>query len=276
MKLDLHVHTTRSDGLLTPGELCALSKKLGVVAVPTDHDVTWDYSQVCDFSVKRLFGMEVTGGGAVIDPIAKEIISPAHYNVFCPFPFTKDEVNKHSDVAGYVPQYAVSEFAKENGCIVQHNHPFFWFYKVSPLKWLRVLELTFPHVHIVETFNALETRISSLLSLAAFKLTASRSASVPIESANSDSHFPSGYFMSYNCIPDEIENFEDFKEAVEKGLLRPCSRRKAPLCSKVAMSYIWFGRRPPAERIMKPLKKLCGVNESMVEWGKVVREATGD
>jgi predicted metal-dependent phosphoesterase TrpH len=40
-RLDLHLHTTHSDGSLPPGEVVALAHKAGVSALAiTDHDIT--------------------------------------------------------------------------------------------------------------------------------------------------------------------------------------------------------------------------------------------
>ncbi len=51
--VDLHVHTTASDGTLTPTEVVALAKKIGLKAIAiTDHDTTKGLKEACEAGEK--------------------------------------------------------------------------------------------------------------------------------------------------------------------------------------------------------------------------------
>jgi predicted metal-dependent phosphoesterase TrpH len=59
--IDLHVHTTYSDGSLTPRQVINLAKKVGVVAVGiTDHDITDGIEEAVKEGAK--VGIEVIPG----------------------------------------------------------------------------------------------------------------------------------------------------------------------------------------------------------------------
>jgi len=60
-EIDLHTHTTASDGSLTPTELVRLAAKLGLRAVAvTDHDTTDGLEEA--FKAESTFGVEVVPG----------------------------------------------------------------------------------------------------------------------------------------------------------------------------------------------------------------------
>jgi predicted metal-dependent phosphoesterase TrpH len=60
-RLDLHLHTTHSDGSLPPGEVVALAHKAGVSALAiTDHDITTAIPEAV--AAGRQFGIEVIPG----------------------------------------------------------------------------------------------------------------------------------------------------------------------------------------------------------------------
>jgi predicted metal-dependent phosphoesterase TrpH len=60
-RLDLHLHTTHSDGSLSPGEVLALANKAGVTALSiTDHDITTAIPEALAAGLS--FGIEVIPG----------------------------------------------------------------------------------------------------------------------------------------------------------------------------------------------------------------------
>ena len=62
MRVDLHLHTTYSDGSLTPGEVVDIAKAQGLCAVSiTDHDECRGYFDVADEKdIKVLSGIEIS------------------------------------------------------------------------------------------------------------------------------------------------------------------------------------------------------------------------
>ena len=57
--IDLHVHSTASDGTFTPAQLVALAEKSGVCAFAlTDHDSTDGIEEALDAAEKRHGGPE--------------------------------------------------------------------------------------------------------------------------------------------------------------------------------------------------------------------------
>ena len=59
--IDLHVHTTASDGTCTPAEVVALAKEKGLAAIAiTDHDGVGGYAEAADAGKK--LGVEVVSG----------------------------------------------------------------------------------------------------------------------------------------------------------------------------------------------------------------------
>lgn len=95
MKYDLHLHTTASDGRLTPGELVdmAVSKGLSVIAV-TDHD-------------------SVSGIGAALDAAARY----PHIQVIPGVEINTDLASGELHVLGYFPDYENSDFIAALGKI---------------------------------------------------------------------------------------------------------------------------------------------------------------
>lgn len=60
-KIDLHVHTTASDGTLTPAQAVALAKEQGLAAVAvTDHDTASGYAEAA--AAGEVLGVEVVPG----------------------------------------------------------------------------------------------------------------------------------------------------------------------------------------------------------------------
>jgi predicted metal-dependent phosphoesterase TrpH len=63
-RIDLHAHTHHSDGSLSPGELVALAKEVGLRALAvTDHDTTAGWPEAKEAG--RALGVEVIGGTEV-------------------------------------------------------------------------------------------------------------------------------------------------------------------------------------------------------------------
>ncbi|MGM9572564.1 MAG: PHP domain-containing protein [bacterium] len=59
--IDLHVHTTASDGTLTPGEVVSLAQKKGLTAIAiTDHDTVWGIEEALAAGKKT--GVEIVPG----------------------------------------------------------------------------------------------------------------------------------------------------------------------------------------------------------------------
>ena len=60
-EIDLHVHTTASDGTCTPAEVAALAQKIGLKAIAiTDHDTESGYFEAAEAGEK--LGIEVVPG----------------------------------------------------------------------------------------------------------------------------------------------------------------------------------------------------------------------
>ena len=60
-EIDLHVHTTASDGTCTPAEVVALAQKIGLKAIAiTDHDTESGYFEAAEAGEK--LGIEVVPG----------------------------------------------------------------------------------------------------------------------------------------------------------------------------------------------------------------------
>ena len=60
-KIDLHVHTTASDGTSTPAQAVRLAKDLGLAAIAvTDHDTALGYAEAAQTG--RALGVEVVPG----------------------------------------------------------------------------------------------------------------------------------------------------------------------------------------------------------------------
>ena len=60
-EIDLHTHSTASDGTLSPSELVAEAKRIGLRAIAlTDHDTTLGLAEAC--AAGREHGLEVIGG----------------------------------------------------------------------------------------------------------------------------------------------------------------------------------------------------------------------
>ena len=61
-RIDLHLHTTHSDGSLQPSEVVALAKKANVTALAiTDHDITSGIPEAK--AAAQHLGIEVIPGG---------------------------------------------------------------------------------------------------------------------------------------------------------------------------------------------------------------------
>ncbi len=63
MKIDLHIHTTYSDGMLSPEEIVdtAVGCNLDVIAL-TDHDNVLSYQIACDYLKKNNINLEIISG----------------------------------------------------------------------------------------------------------------------------------------------------------------------------------------------------------------------
>ena len=60
-RIDLHLHTTHSDGSLPPAEVLALAQKAGVTALAiTDHDITTGIPEALEAG--RRLGIEIIPG----------------------------------------------------------------------------------------------------------------------------------------------------------------------------------------------------------------------
>ncbi|MBQ7896127.1 MAG: PHP domain-containing protein [Oscillospiraceae bacterium] len=86
-EIDLHIHSTASDGTLSPRELVILAKKQGLKAIAiTDHDTASAYLEACkageEFGVEVIAGIEISTKysgpihilGYCIDPQSPELL----------------------------------------------------------------------------------------------------------------------------------------------------------------------------------------------------------
>lgn len=142
-KANLHCHSTRSDGKLSPSELKKIYKEQGysVLAI-TDHEAPYDYSEMSENDF-----LMITGYEAYIRPApVYDLYRPeVHINLFAKEPHNIKYINFNEEFCKYLPQAEkdklckvgsqerrrydadyINSFiktAKENGYICAHNHP---------------------------------------------------------------------------------------------------------------------------------------------------------
>ncbi len=255
MLIDLHLHTTKSDGVLTPKYLgCmvrAYSRRTGkkVIVVATDHDTVEGQKelleQVPEATWPEVYAMERTADAHLT--FDGERVRE-HFNVFCPFEFTKDEVP--SDVC------KAFEWAESNGCILQWNHPFYWPSTKTVLHPARYVATGMECAHVIEVSNANQAFFQDWLTLLGlswalgeprvllpfyFTKVANLLAEKFPVTANTDMHLPFGFLRNANYVPDELveRGWKGFKEAVKQRKLRVAYVKRSPFDYKFLTVGFW-------------------------------------
>lgn len=274
MLLDLHLHTTASDGVMSPRDVCRLAAKLNIHVIATDHDTVRGQRallKLCpEVTVPGTYAMEVTWGVHTVLATGETV--PVHINVFCPFPFERSEIEKE---CGKMPlAECVIRWAKQRGCLAQWNHPLYWFYKLNPMRWPALVKhIVSIKPHMVEIHNANETFISRKATRTLFKIKDSLSAKKRAEelgiafTSNTDAHVPHGFAVAHNALPYVDVNFDVFSRAIRKAEIVPVGFGKCTLCGKVWISSAWF-EGSKLGKALAPLRRLCGINKQSVEWIK--------
>ncbi len=275
MLLDLHFHTTASDGVMSPRDVCKMAAKLNINIVATDHDTVKGQEallKLCpESTAPGTYAMEVTWGVHTI--LASGETVPAHINVYCPFPFERYEINKE---CGEMPlAECVIRWAKERGCLAQWNHPLYWFYKLKPTKWgVLIKHIMNIKPHMIEVHNANETFISNKATRMMFKIRDALSAKKLSEetgiafTSNTDAHVPQGFGVAFNAVPYAELDFDILAKAIKRADIVPVAFGKCSLCGKVWIASAWFDGTKLG-KLLGPLRKLCGINRQSVEWIKV-------
>ena len=275
MFVDLHLHTTASDGVMSPKDVCRLAKRFGILVVVTDHDTTRGQEKIMslcpDMTIDGTYAMEVTGG--VHAELDDGTVTPVHVNVYCPFSFERREIDRE---CGRSPDArCVIRWAKSNGCLAQWNHPLYWFYAIRPWKWKEVIDAVInARPHMIELHNANETFISNRATKRTLKVKTvagavrrSRELGIAL-TANTDAHVPHGFAAAFNTLPfSDSVTFEEFARAVKRQDVVPAKMTKCSVCGKVWIASAWFDGTKIGS-LLKPLRWVCGVNKQSIEWIK--------
>ena len=170
-KVNLHTHTTLSDGKFTPEQVKEMYKSRGYAAVAyTDHEILYDHSALTDENFVALNGYEIaTNNDRSRDPLLKK--QSAHFNYlakrpdiltqigynrdydWCHTNVQKDEAEKRSVHLNYERFHNLADFnrftawANESGFLVTYNHPAWSLHTAKDYSGLRGL-------FAVETYNA--------------------------------------------------------------------------------------------------------------------------
>jgi len=251
--IDLHVHSVFSDGASHPQDICYMAKKRRIKVVVTDHDTVAGQKallKICPEVTLPIYAMERTSKVCIeIDGKCY----PAHVNVYCP-----DEFSWH-EVPGRLQD--MRDWASLNGCVLQWNHPFYWFFKVPPWKWRKMAKEGSKLVEAVEVWNGNSTRIQNFLFPNAWghrALTKKALLTGPRGwTANTDSHLPWHIGLSATYLPIEGETFDDFAEAIRKA--KPFRMRNNPTVDRLMMVSRWVA--PSLKTIMKVIGR-----GPMLEW----------
>ena len=274
MLADFHVHSTYSDGLAHPRYLGKLALKLGIKIIITDHDTAEGQAvlmkEVPDATIQGVYAMEKTHGAHIL---FRGQALYTHFNMFCPFPFGADEVPNSLQEA--------HAWAHENGCILQWNHPYYWFYKVTVLHPFEYMKEGFRHADMVELSNGNQTFFQDWFAYFALggkpflpgkypdALTNLQGRLGKPLTSNTDAHFPWALGKNLNFVPDYVEDFDSFAEAVKGNAVHAYYAKRAPVCTKLAELSAWKGKP-----FLWLFKHFCGGTEAFVEYWNM-RKFTG-
>lgn len=253
MIIDLHVHSVFSDGASHPQDICYMAKKRKVRVIVTDHDTVAGQKallQICPEVTLPVYAMERTAG-VCIEVEGK--CYPAHVNVFCPHEFSAEEVpGRMQDMR---------DWASFNGCVLQWNHPFYWFYKVPPWHWRKMAREGSSLAEAVEAWNGNSTLVQNLLFANSWGVIALRKKDLIKGprgwTANTDAHLPWHIGLSSSLLPVEEETFDSFAEALRKA--RPLFMRSNPAVDRIMLASRWLS--PKLRIVVKLLRR-----EAMLDW----------
>ena len=253
MIVDLHTHSVFSDGASHPQDICYIAKKRAIKVVITDHDTVAGQKallRICPEVTLPVYAMERTAG-VCIEVDGK--CYPAHVNVYCPDEFGVREVPERLQ--------DMRDWADLHGCVLQWNHPFFWFFKVPPWLWGKMAKEGAKLVEAVEVWNGNNTYFQNLLFANAWGLRALRKKDLLKGprgwTSNSDGHLPWHIGLSATFLPIEEDTFDGFAEALRRA--KPMMMRLNPLVDRVMLLSRWTF---PA---LKTVVKLLG-RGAMLDW----------
>ncbi|HVA22001.1 MAG TPA: PHP domain-containing protein [Candidatus Micrarchaeia archaeon] len=207
---DPHLHTTRSDGMVSPRELVRAAARagLGVICV-TDHDTTAGVAEAGDAGAE--FGVEVVAG--------EEVTTKAPGRVHVLGLFLDGPVRMGLTVADTI------RAIRDRGGLAVLAHPFMptYFASITPAGLRRLIAR--------ERLDGIELRHTSLTTrgraraLDAF-YAANRDA-LGAAVGSSDSHF-GGHDLARTVTAFPGLGAADFRRALEAGLTRPIERYAHP------------------------------------------------
>jgi hypothetical protein len=289
--VDLHLHTTASDGTLSPPQACKLAKEISVLFIATDHDTTAGQRALLSLCPEatwpEVYAMERTSG-ASLEFEGRQY--PAHFNVFCPFNFSQRDVPNELHKA--------YEWAEANGCVIQWNHPTYWVGKFPIMRLASFIGEGAKHAHLIELSNGNHTFLQDYLAYAGLvkfafgwkgllmhavipgtyaralerlpRELANLSLAKP--TANTDAHLPSAYGQNYNFVDESFveRGWNGFYEAVKLGAIVPARTKRAPLCVRLTELAKW-GKYTglPLDKIAWFVGRYvvpCGLNEQVIKW----------
>lgn len=196
MLVELHSHTTVSDGFQTPMEIVKIAAKAGLAAIAvTDHD-TFRGSSLAKRAAKLL-------GGVAVIPAAEVRSEWGDVVVLC-----------SNDVSDDFPRAIeeLREWAVERGCVTIAAHPGYSRYHGIPLDAIRRAASLFDAIEVWNAytpphFNFMAIRLAEDLN------------HTPV--SGSDAHVPSMVGVAPALVDSDNESAEGVVEAIAKGRARP-------------------------------------------------------
>ncbi|MCE4625407.1 MAG: PHP domain-containing protein [Desulfurococcales archaeon] len=210
MRIELHTHTTASDGALTPIDLIKLAKKKGLDGVAvTDHDTF----RGADLALRAARMQE---HAPLVIPGAEMRTEYGDVLVLCPQP----EPGAPKELA------ELRDWADDRGCILVAAHPF----HPGRHSLMSSLKTKLEYFDAIEVWNS---RGLPVLNLPAMRL--AEKACKP-GTSGSDVHVPRELGLSPSIVED-VDSVEDVIEAIRRGRVRPTLGLLTPLA--VAEILAW-------------------------------------
>ncbi len=193
-RAEIHLHTTASDGSMTPEEAVRLARRLGLAALAvTDHD-TFRGSSLASRASRILGGPPVVHGNEVRTDHGDIL-------VYCPEP--------HPATPKVLDDLV--DWARERSCITVAAHP----YHPGRMSIGRALSRYIDRLDAVEVWNS---RGIPLLNLPAIR--AAEKYGKP-GTSGSDAHVPQEVATAPVILPEPPRGPEDVIEWIRKGKVRP-------------------------------------------------------
>lgn len=191
---EIHMHTTASDGSMTPEEAVRLARGKGLTAISvTDHDTFRGSSLAARIS-------KVIGGPLIV-PGAEIRTDHGDVLVYCERPYEEVPRSLHE----------LRDWADENNCALVAAHPFHPGRAAVGWAITRLL-------HLFDAVEVWNSRGPPVFNLPAIVLAHRRG--VPATSG-SDAHVPQELGGSPVALPGEPTGAGELVEWIRKGLVRP-------------------------------------------------------